>query len=40
MKPNKCAPKSVFAPPVPVNASKPRPATIGAMRARHGVSRR
>ena len=40
MKPNRCAPRSVFSPAVPVNASRPNPATIGAMRARHGVSRR
>ena len=39
MKPNRCAPKSVFVPAVPVNASKPIAATIGAMRERHGVSR-
>ena len=40
MKPKRCAVRSVFSPAVPVNASNPMPATIGAIRPRHGVSRK
>ena len=39
-KPARCANTSVFSPPVPVNASKPSPAMMGAIRDRHGVSLR